>query len=121
MKQHIFRWVLLILLSNVAGAQQKVDHLIVVTTDGLRWQEVFNGMDSGIAVQRSFNQGDSAALFKTYWHADATERRNLLLPFFWNTIAKRGQIYGNRNAGNYVNTANPYWFSYPGYNEIFTG
>ena len=49
------------------------------------------------------------------------ERRKLLMPFFWNTIAKQGQVYGNRRYSNNVNTANKYWFSYPGYNEIFTG
>jgi hypothetical protein len=102
-------------------AQQKADHLIVVTTDGFRWQELFAGMDSGIAVKKEFNQGDSAALFKTYWHPDGNERRKLLLPFFWNTLVKKGQVYGNRNMNSFVNTANKYWFSYPGYNEIFTG
>jgi hypothetical protein len=35
------------------------------------------------------------------------------------SVAK-GQI-GNRALGNKVNNANPYWFSYPGYNEIMTG
>lgn len=120
MKQGFFNW-LLLFLPTLATAQQKWDHLIVITTDGLRWQEVFQGMDSGIAVQRNFNQGDSAALFKRYWHENRTERRRLLLPFLWNTLAAQGQIYGNRNKGNYVNTANKYWFSYPGYNEIFTG
>lgn len=44
-----------------------------------------------------------------------------LLPFLWGTLAKQGQIYGNRLYDNKVDNANPYWFSYPGYNEIFTG
>ncbi|MDQ2752912.1 MAG: alkaline phosphatase family protein, partial [Bacteroidota bacterium] len=39
----------------------------------------------------------------------------------WNTVAKEGQLYGNRHFGNDINNANRYWFSYPGYNEIFTG
>lgn len=121
MKQGIIRLLFLLLLPAAALAQQKTDHLIVITTDGLRWQEVFNGMDSAIAVQPGFNQGDSAALFKKYWHAGSAERRKRLLPFFWNTIARQGQVWGNRNNANKVNTANRYWFSYPGYNEIFTG
>jgi hypothetical protein len=50
-----------------------------------------------------------------------TERRKKLLPFLWSTIDSSGQIYGNRNFGNKVNNANPYWFSYPGYSEILTG
>ena len=43
------------------------------------------------------------------------------MPFLWSTIENNGQIYGNRNLDNKVNVANRYWFSYPGYNEIFTG
>jgi hypothetical protein len=43
------------------------------------------------------------------------------LPFLWSVIEKNGQIYGNRNYGNNIDNANRYWFSYPGYNEIFTG
>lgn len=112
---------LLFLLPSLLFAQQKVDHLIVITTDGFRWQELFGGMDSALANQKKFHQGDSANLFKKYWHTQAEERRKLLMPFFWNTIVKNGQVYGNRTYENYVNNANPYRFSYPGYNEIFTG
>lgn len=43
------------------------------------------------------------------------------MPFLWNIVNQKGQIYGNRNYSNKVDNANPYWFSYPGYNEIFTG
>ena len=43
------------------------------------------------------------------------------MPFLWSTIEKDGQIYGNRILNCNVNNANRYWFSYPGYNEIFTG
>ncbi|HEU4902161.1 MAG TPA: hypothetical protein VFT06_05190 [Flavisolibacter sp.] len=105
---------------GVCGAQQ-TENIIVITTDGFRWQEVFNGMDSAIANNRNFNQGDSAYLFEKYWHPDATERRKKLLPFLWSTVATQGQLYGNRALGNRVDNANPYWFSYPGYSEIMTG
>jgi hypothetical protein len=44
-----------------------------------------------------------------------------LMPFFWNVIAEKGQLYGNRGFGNKVNVKNFYKISYPGYNEIFTG
>ncbi len=110
-----------LLLPAIAMSQQKADHLIVITTDGFRWQELFTGMDSVIANNAKFNQSDSAALFKKYWRNHAEERRKLVMPFFWNSLAPKGQVYGNRGYGNYVNTANPYHFSYPGYNEIFTG
>ena len=110
-----------LLLSSPAAFAQTAENIIIVTTDGFRWQEVFSGMDSAIANNKKFNQDDSAGIFKKYWANDATERRKKLMPFFWSIVEQNGQIYGNRNFNNKVDNANPYWFSYPGYNEIFTG
>ena len=104
-----------------AGAQDKDQKLIIITTDGYRWQEVFGGMDSSIANDKKFNQNDSADLFKRYWDANTEVRRQKLMPFFWGTLSGQGQLYGNRKYDNKVNNANPYWFSYPGYSEILTG
>ncbi len=100
---------------------QSGENLIIITTDGFRWQEVYKGMDSAIANNRKFNQGDSTYIYDRYWSDDQQERKIKLLPFFWNTLANHGQLYGNRNFENKINNANPYWFSYPGYNEIMTG
>ncbi len=102
-------------------AQQKTENILIITTDGFRWQETFGGMDSAIANRKKYNHGDSTDIFKKYWSNDTNERRKKLLPFLWNTVASHGQIYGNRNFGNKVDNANPYWFSYPGYSEIFCG
>lgn len=111
----------LLLCSFVAAYSQKAEQLIIITTDGFRWQEVFMGMDSAIANNSKFNQGDSLEIFAKYWATDPSERRKKLLPFLWNRLEKNGQIFGNRNLNNKVDNSNPYWFSYPGYNEIFTG
>lgn len=43
------------------------------------------------------------------------------MPFVWKVLVKQGSLYGNRNYANSVSVANPYRFSYAGYNEIFTG
>jgi hypothetical protein len=99
----------------------RAENLVIITLDGLRWQEVFTGMDSSIAVNAKFNEGDSSYIFETYWHPDERERRKKIMPFLWSVMAAEGQIYGNRNFDNKADNANPYWFSYPGYNEIFTG
>ena len=106
---------------TTVSAQQKIENVIIITTDGMRWQDVFNGMDPEIAGNKKYNQGDSSYLFKTYYDADPEKRRVKLMPFLWTEILSKGQIYGNRKYGNNVNNANPYWFSYPGYNEIMTG
>ncbi|HEX2628369.1 MAG TPA: alkaline phosphatase family protein, partial [Chitinophagaceae bacterium] len=56
-----------------------------------------------------------------FWASSPEERRKKLFPFLWTEIAQKGQLYGNRQYGNKIDNANRYWFSYPGYNEIFTG
>lgn len=107
----------LVIISNA----QKTENVIIITTDGLRWQELFKGMDEKLANDKNFNQGDSLSIYKKYWSENSLERREKLMPFLWSEIASKGQIYGNRDFGNKVNNANPYWFSYPGYSEIMTG
>ena len=104
-----------------SSAQKPAENIVIITTDGFRWQEFFGGMDSSIANNKSYNQGDSDFIFKKYWAADGVERRKKLLPFMWNYLSENGQIYGNRYEGNKVEVSNPYWFSYPGYSEIFCG
>lgn len=111
----------LLIIESIVSYSQKAENLIVITTDGLRWQEFFKGMDSVIANNKGFNEDDSNYIFKKYWSNDEKERRKKLLPFIWNTVVSNGQLYGNRKYGNKVDNANPYWFSYPGYNELMTG
>ncbi len=100
---------------------QKAEYLIVITSDGVRWQDVFTGLDTTIANNKKYHEGDSTALRQKFYADAFNQRRQMLMPFLWSTIAAKGQIYGNRTLHNYVNNANPYWFSYPGYSEIFTG
>lgn len=88
--------------------------LIVVTVDGLRWQEVFGGADSLLLAQTPDCRAD-------FWANTPAERRALLMPFLWETVAAEGQLHGNRWLDSRVNVANRRWFSYPGYNEIFGG
>lgn len=110
----------LLVISTGFAQTGKSENIVIVTLDGFRWQEVFGGADSLLTF-------DTAARYSTgyvkehFWAPTAAERRKKLLPFFWTEIATKGVLLGNRNYGNYFNNANPYWFSYPGYNEIFTG
>ena len=108
-------------LGGCLMGQATVENVIIITTDGLRWQEVFKGMDSAIAINKRFNQRDSLYIFNNFWHADATARRKKLMPFMWGKIASDGSIYGNREMMSKVDLTNPYWFSYPGYSELLTG
>src|ERR1044072_6652508 len=102
MKQ-LLTTVLLVLYISIKV--QQTENIILITTDGYRWQELFKGMDSAIANNPKFNQGDSSYIFENYWSNEENERRKKLLPFFWNTIVDHGQIYGNRRFGHKVNNA----------------
>jgi hypothetical protein len=109
-----------VILNFGSSAQLKTENIIIVTLDGMRWQEVFTGADSALLINKQYTK-DSAGTSKKFWANNAYERRKKLFPFLWSTIFNHGQLYGNRNLGNKVNVANKYKFSYPGYNEIFTG
>ena len=109
------------LVVNSQPAQSTDDpKVILITLDGLRWQELFSGADRSLIKHPDY-VSDTADLWDAFWRHDAKERRSVLLPFFWDVISKEGQIYGNREEGNLVNLTNQMWFSYPGYNEILTG
>jgi hypothetical protein len=96
-------------------------YLFIVTTDGLRWQEVFGGADSVLLFDPLSRQRDTGDVAERFWAPTATERRAALMPFVWSTLVAEGQLYGNRQLGSKVDVANRYAFSYPGYNELFTG
>lgn len=119
MKKLVFFF--LIYTTACSDKQDQTGNIIIITTDGFRWQEVFKGMDTAIANNSKFSQGDSDYIYKKYWDADEMERRKKLLPFLWSTIVDNGQIFGNRTFGSQVDVANPHWFSYPGYSEMMTG
>ncbi|RYY40438.1 MAG: phosphoglyceromutase [Chitinophagaceae bacterium] len=95
-------------------------NLFVITLDGFRWQELFNGADSALLNDPEWT-ADADYNKALYWDNDPEVRRARLMPFFWNVIARKGQLHGNRAYGNNCNTSNFYQISYPGYNEIFTG
>ncbi|MFV0249283.1 MAG: alkaline phosphatase family protein [Tenacibaculum sp.] len=108
--------------SNTASkeAEDKSPKVFLISLDGVRWQEIFTGADSLLINSPVFNK-DTALLKQKYWDKDFKIRRKKLNPFLWETLVKKGQLYGNRNLNNKVNVANSYWFSYPGYSEILTG
>lgn len=113
--------ILAILLFIFQGLDaQQTENIFIISFDGLRWQEVFNGADS-LLINDSGYVKDPEALTERFWHNNPMKRREILMPFFWNVIAKEGQLYGNRRYGNKVNCTNKMWFSFPGYNEILCG
>jgi hypothetical protein len=119
------RFIILIILlgsslSLLAQSKGKTENVVIVTMDGMRWQEVFGGVDEVLVNDSIFNR-DREGIKNKFWAATPEERRSKLFPFFWSEIVKNGQLYGNRKYDNKMDITNPYRFSYPGYNEMFTG
>lgn len=114
--------ILLFFSGTYLAAQQasETENIFLITLDGLRWQELFTGADPKLISNTEY-VGDTAQLKTLFWRSTPEERKKALMPFFWNVIARQGQLYGNRLEGSHVNLTNPHWFSYPGYNEILTG
>jgi Type I phosphodiesterase / nucleotide pyrophosphatase len=109
------------LQAQKAQAQRpQAQNLILITLDGMRWQEIFRGADSSFIRTQQAHLKDSK-LKEKYWRDNVLERRKALMPFLWTTIERKGQLIGNRDTGSNMNVTNQMWFSYPGYNELLTG
>lgn len=118
--------VLITMSVSVSNTQKTVrslnaeNKLFIITLDGFRWEELFKGADPLLINDPELNTDTSLAK-ALYWDETLEKRRKKLMPFFWNVIARQGELYGNRTYHNYVNVANPYALSYPGYSELLTG
>jgi hypothetical protein len=113
---------LLVLLStSQASAQRKTEHVILFMTDGLRWQEVFRGLDPELTNQANGRVTDPAHLQAKFGKGSAEQNRAALMPFLWEVIAKQGQLYGNIDLGSKASVTNGKNFSYPGYHETLCG
>lgn len=124
------RWIrtvavlLLGLAASVVQAQAQAparQHVVLIVTDGFRWQELFGGADSALVNVEYGQVEDTAAVRRTYLVGDAEANRRALMPFMWGVVARNGQIFGNRDLGSTAVVTNGFKFSYPGYNEMLTG
>jgi hypothetical protein len=98
-------------------SQAPAHNVVLVTLDGLRPDEVFTGAERSLMTGVESEQG----LVDKYWRDSANERRRVLMPFLWDSMAKHGQIFGNRELGSPARVSNAQRCSYPGYSELFTG
>lgn len=99
----------------------ETENVILVTMDGLRWQELFGGADQRLMTKEAGDVDDEAELKQRFYRDDEIERREQLMPFFWSVVAKQGQVFGDPNQDSEVRVTNGHFFSYPGYNELLTG
>lgn len=126
MRRRIIHRVAVALVLSLAAAtggaaQGKTRNVVLIVTDGLRWQELFRGAERALVSNRPGGVRDTTATLRTFWREQPTDRRSTLLPFIWTRIARDGALFGNQDKGSVAAITNTMKFSYPGYNEIFTG
>ena len=73
------------------AAAGETKNVILITMDGLRWQELFTGADQRLMTKDAGQVDQPEQLRQRYFRESHVERRALLMPFFWNRIAKEGQ------------------------------
>lgn len=108
-------------LSLVAAEPRRTRRVILITADGLRWQELFTGIDPLLMNEKEAGMSDAGELRRKLWHESAEERRKRLMPFFWTELAPKAVVLGNVKRNSSVQVSNAYRVSYPGYSEILTG
>lgn len=99
----------------------KTENVILITLDGVRWQEIFRGADKSIISNNIIDEMKAEKVEEKFWINDDNLRRKKLSPFLWDIVEKKGQLYGNKDKGSVMRLTNPYYFSYPGYNELLVG
>lgn len=104
-------------VSQVALSAQNV---VLITIDGVRWQEAFYGLDAALANNPAYSP-DAERLLADFWHDDPVQRAEKLMPFLHGTLMTAGTVVGDHSRGSCAVLTNNWNFSYPGYNEILSG
>ena len=106
---------------NAYAQSSTVENVILVTLDGLRRQELFGGAEKKLIDKEIGNVDDPVLLEEKYWDPDPVVRRQRLMPFFWDVVAKQGQVFGSPAHRSVAKVENGRYFSYPGYSELLCG
>lgn len=114
----ILQLLVMTLFLNVMQAQES--KVIVVTLDGLRWQELFQGADKDLISDKKYTE-DPKRLKDLFFDSNASKRPVQLFPFLHSSTVQSGWVLGNRSQGSVVQLSNKFLVSAPGYNEIITG
>ena len=117
-------WILLLTLFTVmpVAFAGKTRQVVIVTSDGIRWREVFQGADPTLMNAKDGGIWVPAAQLESkYGGVDSDTRRRRLFPFLWGVVSTQGQLFGNQDLGSRVRTSNRVNVSYAGYNEMLSG
>src|SRR3954447_9175704 len=100
-----------------------VTNVLFVTMDGMRWQEIFGGVQAALLTkdEGGLSGGDIERLKARFDAPTPEQRREKLMPFLWTSLARQGQVFGDASRGSLARVTNGMRFSYPGYNELLAG
>lgn len=110
MRTVLFAIAALAAMTSPALAQEPPKNVVLVTIDGLRWEELFRGADPNLVRDAEYRAR----------YVDVPDRAQALAPFLL-SFAQSGALIGNRDAGSCSRVSNDFWFSYPGYAEMLAG
>jgi hypothetical protein len=83
-------------------------HVVLMAVDGVRWQDVFHGVDAELAREHDIPASEVVAA-------------DLLLPNLYRLARARGTALGAPGYGAPINASGPNFVSLPGYMEMLTG
>lgn len=72
--------IILFFVAPAAYTQAPAENVILITLDGMRWQEVFGGADSALIKDKKYVE-DVVGLRARFWHDQPEIRREKLMPF----------------------------------------
>lgn len=108
-------------VTAAAQTPRRTRNVVLIVSDGLRWQELFQGADPQLINRKYGHVQDTSGLRRMFARDNSDSARAALFPFIWRVVAKQGEIFGNRMQQSNVDVTNGFKFSYPGYNEMTTG
>jgi hypothetical protein len=83
-------------VTNSAQQGLRTENVVLIVPDGVRWQEVFTGAEKALLNDKEGGSWlDEKTLLENFWRDDVADRRRLLFPFLWGTVAQQGQLFGN--------------------------
>jgi len=109
-----------VMLMLAMGYTRAAENVVLITIDGVRWQELFRGLDPRLAEHEDYAVR-SDELMSAFWRGTAGERRGLIMPFVYQVLTAQGVVIGDRDRGSCARMSNDWNFSFPGYNEILSG
>jgi hypothetical protein len=105
-----------------AGDRNDARTVVLIVTDGLRWQEVFTGADPTLLNEKDGGSWVAEEdLRKRYWRDDPRAPRSCCFRSCGERSRSRARYSATRHAGSIAQVTNGKAFSYPGYNEMTTG